>query len=170
MARLVRLFTDPGDKAALLESLRRAPDKAVPLQSLYKTPSASKLFDPLLRQPGSEIIAKAIFSWAAEVRTTLPETMNRWWTGTSLFNRKDDWKTFLNRRNDLVHTFVSVPESWARGAIEFVEANFEDFIGSPMETLGFQAEILPWPNLCRLCGVDEFLPLNLRETRKEETP
>ncbi|MBM4430870.1 MAG: hypothetical protein FJ026_11080 [Chloroflexi bacterium] len=87
-----------------------------------------------------------------------------------MFNKEGDWRTFLDRRNDLAHTFASVPESLALGAIEFVKANFEDFVGKPMETLGFRAEALPWPDLCKLCGVNEFLPPNLREPRKEKTP
>jgi len=162
LARVVRLVTNPTDQSSLLDSL----DK--------KTPPASAVFRNLIEPTGKNIkISKErknstlSFENAPTIIIPHPVPMNSWWKTTNLFNTNNGWDLFLNRRNDLVHQYFSVPRQWAEDAHRFVQANFEDFLGHPIGDLNLQTSVLPWHELCDLCGISRFLPTNLR---KEEQP
>ena len=127
-----------------------------------ETPSASKLFQSLGNNNSS-------FSWNFHKPATreqfgntlsvqLTQHMNAWWVSTPYPN----WKSFLDHRNQLAHTYFSVPREWAENALRFVKANIEDFWGQSVETMGVNTEALPWGKLCDLTGVSQFLPPNLR--------
>ena len=155
MARVVRLVTLPAERDSLLDAL----DK--------KTPGAKEVFKALRRTPGSTVIIAD--EKGADIRinvqpitVTLPSRMDSWWKSTSLFNVDDGWNHFLTLRNELAHKYFSVPRGWAEEALGFAQANFEDFIGRPMTDLGLRATALPWSQICELCGISRFLPVNLR--------
>ncbi len=162
LARVVRLVTNPTERVLLLDSL----DK--------KTPPASAVFKNLIEPTGKDIKidkerknSTLFFEKAPTITVLHPAPMNFWWKTTSLFNTNDGWNLFLYRRNDLVHQYFSVPRQWAEDAHRFVQANFEDFLGHTIGDLNLRTSILPWYELCDLCGVSRFLPTNLR---KEEQP
>ncbi|ADG83318.1 CRISPR-associated protein Cas02710 [Thermincola potens] len=92
-----------------------------------------------------------------------PKPINKWWVKTTkMFSGDKGWDLFRKTRNKLIHNYFSVPREWAEEALKFVTANFEDFLGQPMSNLPFCAEALPWSELCEMCGMDRFLPSNLR--------
>ncbi len=154
LARLVALITDETDRNALLNALQA------------KTPLASYVFKALLKEPGVITINSGkrdiSFTGAPTLAVSHTKPMDHWWEVTSLFNSDTGWKDFLDRRNDLIHTYLSVPREWAEDALRFVEANFENFLGHPMAQLGRCTEALCWSNLCKLCNLSRFLPPSLR--------
>ncbi len=79
-----------------------------------------------------------------------------------MFSTDNGWELFLEKRNELAHKYFSVPQEWAEEALKFVEANFEDFVGQPMDKLPWRATALSWSELCELCSMSRFLPPNLR--------
>lgn len=158
IARLVKLVTNRDDQTKLLDSL----DK--------KTPGASAVFDKLIEPTGKDIkIDKdrkkdtLSFPGAPTITIPHPAPMNFWWRATRLFNNHDGWKKFLYRRNDLAHQYFSVPSQWAEEAHRFVQADFEDFLGHQISDLNLRTSILPWQEICDLCGITPFLPTNLRK-------
>jgi hypothetical protein len=156
VVRLVRQVTDATDRQALLKALDR------------HTPPARSLFRALQKPAGTEIHigdqrGKEIrFEGAPNISLRLQQSMRSWWDTTSLFRESNDWKEFLEIRNKLAHTYVSVPEELAQDAIAFVQANLEDFIGHNLATLPINADAMPWAQLCESYQLD-FLPPKLRD-------
>jgi hypothetical protein len=150
VARLVRL-AETRHKSALLDAL----DK--------KTPSASKLFKALLESQDSPFSASSIVKGVdARVALKTHQGMDRWWSQTP-FEARNGWEKFLAIRNKLAHTFVSVPETLARAGLQFVRANWDDFVGDgPAPKL--EAAAWEWRALCKWSGVDQILPPNLLST------
>jgi hypothetical protein len=95
------------------------------------------------------------------------DSMAKWWMhiAGNLFSAEDGWRVFLHRRNDLAHTFASVPERWGRDALRFVEANITDFWGSDPKTV--DTNTIEWSKLCKLTGLDQYLSPNLCIDGKE---
>ncbi|NLG83297.1 MAG: CRISPR-associated protein [Firmicutes bacterium] len=160
VARVIALITDKRDKEKFLEGLNK------------ETPSTKSLFKALIED--TVISVKKRFErffkvLQVDVDIQIPNSypMKAWWQKTSMFNTENGWEDFLQIRNELMHKYFSVPRSWAEGALRFVEANFEDFLGHPIGELktGEQkiyTEALPWLKLCELCGLSPFLPHGLR--------
>ncbi len=144
VARLVE-YVDEGIRSDLLKALDE------------RTPTASDLFEWLkdLTKPPK---------WKKmKMELPLKNKMNPWWTETkTAYNDKEGWREFLNHRNKLAHTYFSVPQKWAQDALAFVQANVEDFWG-PIANMKVHTKALPWPELCELTGVAEFLPPSLRK-------
>jgi len=158
LARVVQLVTDPTERELLLDALDE------------NTPSAWKVFMALSDSNRTQIDVKKDIPFKGfkkkadpNIIVPRPSPMTAWWQKTSLFNANDGWKRFLDIRNDLAHKYFSVPQEWAEEALKFIEANFEDFLGQPVSKLRLCATALSWPELCTLCGVDRFLPPNLRK-------
>jgi hypothetical protein len=99
--------------------------------------------------------------------------MADWWNRTSHFkdftdahgNPQKGWRRFLNTRNKLTHTHLTVPSYLAEDALCFVTANFEDFLGHSMQSLGLCADKLIWRQLCQRCGLAQLLPPSLKEDK-----
>jgi hypothetical protein len=171
VARLVNLVRVTNDKENLLRALAH-----------NRTPDIGRLFEALLQLRSRWVNNEKKFT---SIRTreitvgenrgnkpniripntpfiTIPVTqpMNRWWQNNSqiaIFDQEHSWHHFLQMRNKLIHTYVSVPDKYAREAINFVEANLEDFIGIPES----YADKVNWPDLCGMCGLTPYLPPNL---------
>ncbi len=90
----------------------------------------------------------------------------------------DDHPLALDRlielRNKTIHTYLPIPRSIAQTARGIAEANLQDYRENwakrmPPTTV---TEALPWSCLCKLSGVDAFLPPNLwrEEESHDETP
>jgi hypothetical protein len=165
VARLVRLAGNPSDRNALLAALDQE-----------ATPTASSVFKALLnlgkdkkpkRQPEINIKKDLHFPGGRNIpQFTIKNStpMSLWWTNTAtMFNAKDGWQTFLDERNDLTHQYYSPPPKWAEDALAFVKANFEDFLGHPVDDLNINTEAIKWAELCRLSGMNRYLPSNLRK-------
>jgi len=154
LARVVALVVP--NQTALLDALDR------------RTPPVSSVFEALLESTGRDLTIgegrnhDIWFSGAPTITFPHPTPMNPWWNSTRLFNAPDGWRTFLHHRNQLAHTYLSVPKEWAEDALAFVQANFEDFLGHPVSDLQVRTEALPWSELCDLCGLSRFLPPTLR--------
>ncbi|RME61456.1 hypothetical protein D6779_00035 [Candidatus Parcubacteria bacterium] len=153
LARVVSLVSDEQDKSSLLDALDQ------------RTPEARRVFKALVQPDKTYIdVQKDIpFKGAPGLQISRPSIMQPWWKKTKMFSADDGWDTFLTRRNELIHKFFSVPREWAEDAWRFVQANFEDFLGHPLEGLNLRAKALSWPELCTLTGIDQFLPPNLRK-------
>lgn len=121
-----------------------------------QTPQASVLFKWLGDPPQFQKWKKI------EISFKEGKKMNRWWTKGTAYNDEEGWREFLNHRNKLAHTYFSVPRKWAEDALAFVQANVEDFWG-PIENMNVYTEALPWPELCEVTKVANFLPYNLRK-------
>jgi hypothetical protein len=181
VARLVKLVTNPTHKDKLLEALQE------------KTPTARALFGPLLRLEWDkgkwiEKTSKEILigsdrkkcdivlhnmsrilrnSSANELKISISKKMTFWWQnnlGVTIFNGKYGWDEFIEMRNKLTHTYVSVPKDYAIEAINFVQANFEDFLGDKVESLPFIVKTVGWSELCgpEQCNLAPYLPPNLK--------
>lgn len=150
-ARLVRLVVDPTDRAAVLSTITEHP------------PNARELFKTLQTDPKAPISPEKVgLRKAGLIRPILRSAqMKDWWSKTRYFSGIDDWEKFLELRNKLAHTFMSVSKELAEDAICFVQANFEDFIGAPVTSLTTTVKALDWGELCNLCKLD-FLPPKLR--------
>ena len=160
IARLVRLVNNSGDKQALLQAL------------VHKNPDASRVYKALLQSDGSIITIgntrqyDISFKNAPVLSVPLTKTMQRWWQTTHYFTddvNRQGWNKFLKLRNKMTHAYFTVPREVAGDALRFVRANFEDFLGIPISSLSLCAETLSWAELCQKCGLDQFLPLNLRQ-------
>jgi hypothetical protein len=168
VARLVRLVRNANHRRELLGAL----DKY--------TPNCHSLFQQLTKKSGRTIGVRALYPRhqahkVPDIGLTLKGPMTSWWSETTF---KDDegspdrrgWQKFLDIRNKLAHTYLSVPEELAEAGFEFVRANFEDFLladGVTIEQLGVSAERMPWKELCSWCGLDKILPPELvRNTRR----
>ncbi len=157
LARVVQLVTDQIEQSLLLDALEE------------KTPRASDIFKALLESTGKDISIgtdrkySISFTKAPTLTVSHPAPMKSWWRATNLFNAGDGWDAFLTLRNDLIHKYFSVPREWARDALLFVQANFEDFLGHSLEGLNLRTTVLTWPELCNLCGLSRFLPPSLRK-------
>jgi hypothetical protein len=161
LARLVKLVPEP-DKTTLLNALDE------------ETPNAGNVFRAMLNlDKGLNPKSSSRIRMNKDItfrRTQNPPTftitllppMKRWWTKTTLFNAQNGWEDFLHRRNDLAHKYYSPPREWAEDALRFVTANLEDFLGHSIADLNFNTAALPWSELCVLCGLDRYLPPNLR--------
>lgn len=157
LARVVNLVTDLTERNSLLDALEE------------KTPGTYDVFEALIEPTGKDITTGTdrkkcdlFFKGAPTIAVSHPVPMSSWWKATSLFNTDDGWDSFLTKRNELAHKYSSVPREWAEDALKFVQANFEDSLGHPISALGLRATALPWSELCGLCGVNRFLPRNLR--------
>ncbi|MDH7577696.1 MAG: CRISPR-associated protein [Bacillota bacterium] len=160
LARVVQLVTDPTERNLLLDAL----DK--------NTPNAWNVFealsDPNKTQIGIGYKKDITFEGFRkktdpEIIMPRPSPMTAWWQKTNMFSANDGWKRFLDIRNELAHKYFSVPQEWAEEALKFVEANFEDFVGQPVDKLPWRATALSWFELCELCGMSRFLPPNFRK-------
>jgi hypothetical protein len=163
LARVVVLVSNPKDRDDLLNALDQ------------RTPSISSVFNALLKPQGPQSQDLTIgpqhrcdirFQNAPSITVRYPGPMNSWWQNTRFFrDPQNGWDDFLTRRNELAHKYFSVPEDWAKDALTFVKANFNDFLKSiPTSEVRTEVrtEALPWPELCDLCGLSRFLPPNLR--------
>jgi hypothetical protein len=89
-------------------------------------------------------------------------TMAAFWEEYAL-----DLDTLITLRNKTVHTYLSIPRSLADAAWQVAGANLQDYRDDWTTTAlpTVIAGVLPWRDLCLLCGADAFLPPNLlRET------
>uniref|UniRef100_A0A7C2INR6 Uncharacterized protein n=1 Tax=Ammonifex degensii TaxID=42838 RepID=A0A7C2INR6_9THEO len=175
VARVVRLVSDPAERGKLLAALDNS------------TPPAYSVFEKLSQPPktqlkmGTDRNGRVKFENFRTLIATfeLPSPMQRWWVKTKTFNTPDGWDDFLEKRNKLAHEYFSVPREWAEDALRFVQANFEDFLDisidhkdwadikreleSLFQNLGnLRTTALPWSELCKKCGLSEFLPPRLR--------
>lgn len=153
VARLVRMVTIQSDRKVLLEALQD------------ETPAASALFRTLLGEKNKEVqLDKMRFGRknGPTISFILAEPMEKWWKSTSLFSSEGDWQEFLNIRNKLAHTYVSVPEELAKDAIAFVKANLVDFLGHKLDAFSFNADAMSWTQLCETYELN-FLPPRLRD-------
>ncbi|SHE31443.1 hypothetical protein [Desulforamulus putei] len=86
----------------------------------------------------------------------------RWWNSTAFFKDRGDrkgWKIFLDCRNKIAHRYYSIPEELAKDALLFARLNYESYRqDNRMPDSAVFAEIIPWPELCGLCGLKEILP------------
>jgi len=160
VARLVKLVAG-SDRTELLNAVDE------------KTPNARDVFRAMLNldkglnpkssseiRIGNDITFRRVPSPTFTILLSSP--MNHWWMKTTLFNAQNGWENFLHRRNELAHKYYSPPCEWAEDALRFVTANFEDFLGYPIADLKFNTEALPWSELCEFCGMDRYLPPELR--------
>ncbi len=152
LVRLVDKIEDPHDREQFLEKLERD-----------DTPRAKVAYKELLNS--DRISMKALRFRDPPNLPDIPNVprMNRWWNSTSLFGDRSDkygCDVFLDIRNKLAHTYLSVPREWAEGALEYVRANLNDLFEQPAH---LETEAMSWPDLCGLCGMDQFLPPKLRE-------
>ncbi len=96
--------------------------------------------------------------------------MKDWWNQTAFKDNPDQsenegWRQFLDIRDKLAHRYLSVSKKWAEDAYEFVRANVQDWfhsLGGSGDCSIFKTEALPWPQLCELSGVSDFLPPRLK--------
>lgn len=160
LARVVRLATASTEQN-LLSMFLEALDKS--------TPSAKKVFKVLTDPNRTQINVKKDIPFTGFKEKTDPEMIierpspiKAWWKETNMFSTDNGWELFLEKRNELAHKYFSVPQEWAEEALKFVEANFEDFVGQPMDKLPWRATALSWSELCELCSMSRFLPPNLR--------
>ncbi len=140
------------------ESVRESLLDALDLE----TPSAGALFrKPSDGQPFSWHFKKQTTKqqFGSKLNITITTQMDSWWSGTPF----PQWEDFLDHRNRLAHTYFSVPQKLAENALIFVKTNVEDFWGRSVEELCTGTEALPWNELCKLTGIDKFLPPNLRK-------
>jgi hypothetical protein len=105
---------------------------------------------------------------AANLRPDV-STMAAFWKGYAL-----DLDTLITLRNKTAHTYLSIPRSLADAAWRVAGANLQDYRDDWTTTAlpTVIAGVLPWHDLCLLCGVDAFLPPNLlrEEEPHEQTP
>lgn len=154
LARLVKMIEDGSNRKEMVESLQA------------RTPNAESVFGTLIKPEGSSIQfgynnGDIRFPNAPKVTVTIKKQMSGWYK-IPLFNGQGYWRDFIRRRNDLTHKYYSPPRTWAEDALKFVAANVEDFWGRPMSTMDLQTSALPWSKLVQLCGIDRYLPPNLR--------
>ena len=128
-----------------------------------KTPSARKVFNALINNQVSKIEIPVKGNPRPLIMLMSKSSIVQWWKKTRLFNANNGWELFLEVRNELMHKYFSVPKNWAEDALVFVIANFEDFLGYPMNNLNIQTKAMSWSCLCELCGTSSFLPLSLRQ-------
>ncbi|GAW27547.1 TM1812 family CRISPR-associated protein [Carboxydocella sp. ULO1] len=158
IARLVQLVKNHQHYNLFLEKLDE------------KTPEISKVFDSLTKPEKEEINIKKDIPFDGfrkkndpDIIVQMSSPMATWWKDQkNMFGDDNGWDSFLDKRNKLAHKYFAVPRDWAEDALKFVEANFEDFLGQRMSELSLCAETLPWSKLCELCGMNHFLPPNLR--------
>lgn len=158
LVRVVQLVTNPTERDLLLDAL----DK--------NTPNTWDVFEALSDSNKTQIDIKKDIPFKGfrkktdpEIIVPRPSPMTAWWQKTNMFSASDGWELFLKIRNELAHKYFSVPQEWAEEALKFVEANFEDFVGQPVDKLPWRATALSWSELCELCGMSRFLPPNLRK-------
>lgn len=151
---------------ARLVRMVNASDKETLLLALNQTPTAHKLFEELL-EPAHRRSVKELFerppSSIKHIVITSTGPMNQWWSKTPFITQPGK-QQFLEIRNKLAHTYVSIPEELACAGLDFARANFEDFVattGDRIECLDINAKAMLWPELCRLCGLDQVLTPNL---------
>jgi hypothetical protein len=153
VARLVRLVGGDPEMPDLIKVLQDT------------TPKASLLFEQLGKPVGSNFeIGKDIWISKAtpKITVSLAAPMQQWWLqlDDNLFNTQEGWRDLIHRRNDLAHQYYSPPLKWAEDALAFVTANVEDFWGADAGK-DIQIHALPWPEVCQLAGLGEYLPPNL---------
>jgi hypothetical protein len=154
-ARIVDLIVDSSVKSNFLSALRE------------RTPGAEKMFKALLSPAGQSISLNDLgLRNAPKASVTVSQPMKDWWCSTTHFGNSTGWETFLDRRNVLTHRYVAVSEDLAKDALRFAVANFEDFIGSPLESLDLKAQAVTWHELCNMLQLD-FLPPQLRTNIQE---
>lgn len=154
-ARIVDLIDDSSVKCNFLSALRE------------RTPGAEKMFRALRGSAGQSIFLNDLgLRNAPKQSVTISQPMNDWWRSTTHFSNSTGWETFLDRRNVLTHRYVAVSEDLAKDALRFAVANFEDFIGSPLESLDLKAQAVTWHGLCNMLQLD-FLPPQLRTNIQE---
>ena len=148
-ARIVALIADPSVKKDFLVALSE------------RTPGAERMFEALLSPAGTPIALNNLgLRNAPKENVKAGEPMKEWWRGTTHFSDATGWRTFLDRRNVLTHRYVAVSDDFARDALSFATANFEDSIGSSLGSLDLNAQAATWQELCRILQLD-FLPPNL---------
>ena len=174
LARLVKYIPDGEEKEEWLKALQKGTPNAYEVFDFLKRPAGQtyKLREHIWQYPKtmSHECPDCGNAFAVEygsnkhnlpdVEVSFDEKMT-WYVRLPVYGRLGSWKTFLNRRNDLAHKYFSPPPEWARDAFEFVEANVEDLWPGEMENQ--DTETMPWSNLCRLVGLQKYLPPNLLE-------
>ncbi len=155
-ARIVALIVDSSVKSTFLSALGE------------RTPGAEKMFKALLSPAGQSISLNDLgLRNAPKESVTVSQPMKDWWCSTTHFGSPTGWETFLDRRNVLTHRYVAVSEDLAKDALRFAVANFEDLIGSRLESLALKAEAVTWNELCGILQLD-FLPPQLRTKTQED--
>lgn len=151
IARIVRLIENPKEKDDLLKALEGT------------TPGAKNVFKALINSEKKQITVKRDipFSDAPPIIIPKPYPMTNWWKKTAIFNSDDGWDDLIKKRNELAHKYFSVPREWAEDALKFAQANFENFLGQEISSMSLQASVLPWSELCQVCGISLYLPPNL---------
>jgi len=150
LARLVKVVGDDPQKVDLLRVLQE------------RTPNASSVFKQLGKPAGGVFeIGKDIWinKDAPKITVTIIEEMI-WHNRIDLFDGSGNWKHFIDRRNDLTHKYYSPPPEWANDALNFVRANVKDFWGTDTDK-AIDTKTLPWSKLCKLIGLEKYLPPNL---------
>jgi len=144
-------------------------------------PNAKTLFEILQKDE------KNVYKWQKIELKFVNKAMNNWWANIILLGQEADWQKFLNIRNQLAHSFVSVSKLYAEQAWVFVGLNFVDFLGRKLPELEESASELQsfermmskldsflnafaksqsfmgkttWSNLCELCSLSQYLPIN----------
>lgn len=148
-ARVVALIVDPAVRSGFLTALAE------------RTPIAGKVFAALLKPAGTSFSLTDLGLRSSPTATVIVATpMKAWWRVTKYFGGVTGWESFLDVRNVLTHRYVAVSEEFARDAVCFAKANFEDYIGAALKHQSLNAEAVNWPTLCQTLGIG-FLPPNL---------
>ena len=107
----------------------------------------------------------------AGITVQIGTPMHPWWIAgekayiqaKNRFAGPNGWKSFFDRRNDLTHTFVSIPKEWADDALNFVQAHLKDLWPDlDFENINLDTGELNWPQALEFTGLFEHLPPNLR--------
>ena len=96
-------------------------------------------------------------------KVTTSKTMEPYWDELLLHP-----ETLANLRNQAIHVFLSVSPSIAKESIDLTKMNWIKYlenwateIGEPSMVASQQVTVMPWGNMCRGCGLDQFLSPNL---------
>lgn len=146
--------------ASRLTRLVEGPDQQQLLDALdIRTPRASWVFEQLMKPAGQQFtVSNRKYPKSFSMQSP---KMSRWWNETAFTG--DGWEQFLNLRNKVTHTHISITEELARAGLAFAEAHFADFVASShvSDDRPIGTESYTWAELCRWCGLVPYLTPNL---------
>ena len=96
------------------------------------------------------------------------DRMGKFWTNCAM-----DVETLITLRDKTVHTYLSIPQSLAEEALRIARCNLDEYEHVWMKRMGAEmpevvVERLPWTEVCRLCGADQFLTPNLLDEEEQD--
>ena len=133
-------------------------------------PSRDKdsLFTPLIKKTFQDMFGfltgtSESLTLVKNQKVTTSKTMEPYWDELLLHP-----ETLANLRNQAIHVFLSVSPSIAKESIDLTKMNWTKYlenwateIGEPSMVASQQVTVMPWGNMCRGCGLDQFLSPNL---------